>query len=236
MCTTMWFIMFRYVINTAMVHLRFVSLCVRLFLGHIWVFYASYFVLKIWVWQERSHRQEDKEQMDRGDLVGDVVSVVQTWCVKRAWIQPSPYGQGRPLATAVAVAAVSSARASCIFGPTVASRAWTSSTMSVGGALDHWEWRRRSAGHGDAKEEATSVNLCSSGRERLPPMKIWGILQGPGIEMATGTNSLGFAIPNPCPRNKIWQLKNPWSITGLVLCPNPCPFGSRVPTGRPWYQ
>jgi hypothetical protein len=47
---TMWYIMFRYVINTAMVHLRFVYLCVRLFLGHIWVFYASYFVLKIWVW------------------------------------------------------------------------------------------------------------------------------------------------------------------------------------------
>ena len=39
------------VINTAMVHLRFVYLCVRLFLRHIWVFYASYFVLKIWVWQ-----------------------------------------------------------------------------------------------------------------------------------------------------------------------------------------
>ena len=46
----MWFIVFRYVINTAMVHLRFVYLCVRLFLGHIWVFYASNFVLKIWVW------------------------------------------------------------------------------------------------------------------------------------------------------------------------------------------
>jgi len=51
MYKTMWFIMFRYVINTAMVHLRFVYLCVRLFLRHIWVFYASYFVLKIWVWQ-----------------------------------------------------------------------------------------------------------------------------------------------------------------------------------------
>ena len=48
---TMWYFIFRYVINTAMVHLRFVYLCVRLFLGHIWVFYASYFVLKIWVWQ-----------------------------------------------------------------------------------------------------------------------------------------------------------------------------------------
>ena len=48
---TMWFTMFRYVINTAMVHLRFVYLCVRLFLGHMWVFYASYFILKIWVWQ-----------------------------------------------------------------------------------------------------------------------------------------------------------------------------------------
>jgi len=40
---------FRYVINTAMVYLRFVYLCVRLFLGHISVFYASYFVLQIWV-------------------------------------------------------------------------------------------------------------------------------------------------------------------------------------------
>ena len=49
---TMWYIMFSYVINTAMVHLRFVYLCVWLFLGHIWVFYASYFVLKIWVWHE----------------------------------------------------------------------------------------------------------------------------------------------------------------------------------------
>jgi len=47
----MWYIIFCYVINTAMVHLRFVYLCVRLFLGHIWVFYASYSVLKIWVWQ-----------------------------------------------------------------------------------------------------------------------------------------------------------------------------------------
>ena len=47
---TMWYIILSYVINTAMVHLRFVYLCVRLFLGHIWVFYASYFVLKIWVW------------------------------------------------------------------------------------------------------------------------------------------------------------------------------------------
>ena len=55
MYKTMWFIMFRYVINTAMVHLRFVYLCVRLFLGHIWVFYASYFVLKIWVWQIASN-------------------------------------------------------------------------------------------------------------------------------------------------------------------------------------
>jgi len=35
MYKTMCFIMFRYVINTAMVHLRFVYLCVRLFLGHI---------------------------------------------------------------------------------------------------------------------------------------------------------------------------------------------------------
>jgi len=48
---TIWYIIFRFVINTAMVHLRFVYLCVQLFLGHIWVFYASYFVLNIWVWQ-----------------------------------------------------------------------------------------------------------------------------------------------------------------------------------------
>ena len=41
---------FRYVINTTMVYLRFVYLCVQLFLGHIWVFYASYFVFQIWVW------------------------------------------------------------------------------------------------------------------------------------------------------------------------------------------
>ena len=40
---------FRYVINTAMVHLRFVYLCVWLFLGHIWVFYASYFILGDWL-------------------------------------------------------------------------------------------------------------------------------------------------------------------------------------------
>jgi len=39
---TMWYIIFRYVINTVMVHLRFVYLYVRLFLGYIWVFYASY--------------------------------------------------------------------------------------------------------------------------------------------------------------------------------------------------
>ena len=58
LCKTMWFIMFRYVINTAMVHLRFVYLYVRLFLGHIWVFYASYFVLKIWVWQPVAYRWE----------------------------------------------------------------------------------------------------------------------------------------------------------------------------------
>ena len=37
-------LLFRYVINTAIVYLRFVYLCARLFLGHIWVFYASYFV------------------------------------------------------------------------------------------------------------------------------------------------------------------------------------------------
>ena len=53
---TMWYIIFRYVINTAMVHLRFVYLCVRLFLGHIWVFYASYFVLQIWVWQAKTQK------------------------------------------------------------------------------------------------------------------------------------------------------------------------------------
>jgi len=51
---TMWYIIFRYVINTSMVYLRFFYLCVRLFLGHIWVFYASYFVLKIWVWHFQS--------------------------------------------------------------------------------------------------------------------------------------------------------------------------------------
>ena len=53
---TMWYIIFRYVINTAMVYLRFVYLCVRLFLRQIWIFYASYFVLKIWVWQISARR------------------------------------------------------------------------------------------------------------------------------------------------------------------------------------
>ena len=47
---TMWFTIVPRCNNTAMVYLRFVYLYVRLFLEHIWVFYASYFILKIWVW------------------------------------------------------------------------------------------------------------------------------------------------------------------------------------------
>ena len=54
---TMWLFLFYYVINTAMILLRFVCLCLWLFLGHIWAFYASYFVLEIWVWQDLSTRE-----------------------------------------------------------------------------------------------------------------------------------------------------------------------------------
>ena len=64
---TMWYFIFRYVINTAMIHSRFVYLCVRLFLGHIWVFYASYFVLKIWVWHKWNNF-EYKPVRDHEDL------------------------------------------------------------------------------------------------------------------------------------------------------------------------
>jgi hypothetical protein len=51
------------------------------------------------------------------------------------------------------------------------------------------------------------------------------------VEMATGTNPPGFAIPNPYPWKIFTPVKKPVPMTGLKFCPNPYPSGLRVPTG-----
>jgi hypothetical protein len=53
------------------------------------------------------------------------------------------------------------------------------------------------------------------------------------LEMATGTNPPGFAIPNPYPWKIFTPIKKPVPMTGLKFCPNPYPSGLRVPTGYP---
>jgi hypothetical protein len=45
------------------------------------------------------------------------------------------------------------------------------------------------------------------------------------LEMATGTNPLGFAIPNPYPRKIFTPIKKLIPVTGLKFCPNPYPSG-----------
>jgi hypothetical protein len=53
------------------------------------------------------------------------------------------------------------------------------------------------------------------------------------LEVATGTNPPGFAIPNPYPWKIFTPIKKPVPMTGLKFCPNTYPSGLRVPTGYP---
>jgi hypothetical protein len=47
--------------------------------------------------------------------------------------------------------------------------------------------------------------------------------KAPAVEMATGTNLLGFAIPNPCPWEKISPVKKPTTRDGSRFLPKPMP-------------
>jgi hypothetical protein len=57
----------------------------------------------------------------------------------------------------------------------------------------------------------------------------WRRVPTPSVEMTTDKNPLGITYPNPYPRRKNMFAKKLIPITGIKFCPNPYPYGFRVP-------